>query len=148
MASDANVDGDTPDRRGGLRRGSPPRCTAHVRASHARSSSDSLPVVRWRSRSMSRTTGFNQSTSGYELSRSWHPRRRASALQIIYDDVLSVDFAACPKKLSLASGKDVFARTVIIATGVRPAKLGVRARMNSSARASLLRDLRRQLLPR
>ena len=69
--------------------------------------------------------GFNQSTSGYELSEIMASQATSFGAQIIYDDVLSVDFAACPKKLSLASGKDVFARTVIIATGVRPAKLGV-----------------------
>ena len=69
--------------------------------------------------------GFNQSTSGYELSEIMTKQATSFGAQIIYDAVLSVDFAACPKKLSLASGTELFARTVIIATGVRPAKLQV-----------------------
>ncbi len=69
--------------------------------------------------------GFNQSTSGYELSQVMEAQATQFGAETIYDAVLSVDFTACPKKLFLASGRELLAKTVIIATGVRPAKLGV-----------------------
>ena len=69
--------------------------------------------------------GFNQSTSGYELSQVMEAQATQFGAETIYDAVLSVDFTTCPKKLFLASGKELLARTVIIATGVRPAKLQI-----------------------
>lgn len=69
--------------------------------------------------------GFNQSTSGYELSQVMEAQATQFGAETIYDAVLSVDFTACPKKLFLASGKELLAKTVIIAAGVRPARLGV-----------------------
>lgn len=69
--------------------------------------------------------GFNQSTSGYELSEIMTKQATSFGAQIIYDAVLSVDFDACPKKLHMASGDDLTAKTVIIATGVRPALLSI-----------------------
>lgn len=69
--------------------------------------------------------GFNQSTSGYELSEIMASQATSFGAEIIYDGVLSVDFTQCPKKLFLASGRELASRTVIIATGVRPAKLKV-----------------------
>lgn len=69
--------------------------------------------------------GFNQSTSGYELSEIMTKQATSFGAQIIYDAVLSVDFDACPKKLHMASGDDLTTKTVIIATGVRPALLSI-----------------------
>ena len=69
--------------------------------------------------------GFNQSTSGYELSEIMTKQATSFGAQIIDDAVLSVDFDACPKKLQMASGDDLTAKTVIIATGVRPALLSI-----------------------
>ena len=79
--------------------------------------------------------GFNQSTSGYELSEIMTKQATSFGAQIIYDAVLSVDFDACPKKLHMASGDDLTAKTVIIATGVRPCS-AFRARKSSRARVS------------
>lgn len=69
--------------------------------------------------------GFNQSTSGYELSQVMESQATQFGAETIYDAVLSVDFTTCPKRLELASGKELRAKTVIIATGVRPARLKV-----------------------
>lgn len=69
--------------------------------------------------------GFNQSTSGYELSQVMEAQATQFGAETIYDAVLSVYFTTCPKKLFLASGKELLARTVIIATGVRHAKLQI-----------------------
>lgn len=69
--------------------------------------------------------GFNQSTSGYELSQIMMNQALSFGADLIYDAVLSVDFEACPKVLHMASGDDLVTKTVIIATGVRPAKLDV-----------------------
>lgn len=69
--------------------------------------------------------GFNQSKSGLELSQIMQEQATSFGAKIIYDAVLSVDFNARPKKLFCASGKVFEARTVIIATGVHPAKLKI-----------------------
>lgn len=68
--------------------------------------------------------GFNQSTSGYELSEIMADQATSFGAEFIYDQVLSVDFDKSPKVLKTASG-DIRTRTVIVATGARPAKLGI-----------------------
>lgn len=68
--------------------------------------------------------GFTQSTSGYELSEVMHSQAEHFGAETIYDEVVDVDFDSDPKKLDLAFGK-VEARSVIVATGARPAKLGL-----------------------
>lgn len=68
--------------------------------------------------------GFNQSTSGYELSEIMADQATSFGAETIYDQVTSVDFDAKPKILHTTSG-DLKAKTVIIATGARPAKLGI-----------------------
>ena len=47
--------------------------------------------------------GFNQSTSGYELSQVMEAQATQFGAETIYDAVLSVDFTTCPKKIFLAS---------------------------------------------
>ncbi len=42
--------------------------------------------------------GFNQSTSGYELSEIMASQATSFGAQIIYDDVLSVDFGGMPQE--------------------------------------------------
>lgn len=68
--------------------------------------------------------GFNQSTSGYELSEIMADQATSFGTEFIYDQVLSVDFEQSPKVLKTSSG-DIKTRTVIVATGARPAKLGI-----------------------
>ena len=68
--------------------------------------------------------GFNQSTSGYELSEIMADQATSFGAGTIYDQVTSVDFDAKPKILHTTSG-DLKAKTVINATGARPAKLGI-----------------------
>lgn len=68
--------------------------------------------------------GFNQSTSGYELSEIMSAQATSFGAEIVYDQVTSVDFDACPKVLRLTEGT-MLAKTVIVASGARPAKLGV-----------------------
>lgn len=68
--------------------------------------------------------GFNQSTSGYELSEIMSEQATSFGAEMIYDEVKSVDFDAHPKRLEMSYGT-VLAKTVIIATGARPAKLGL-----------------------
>lgn len=80
--------------------------------------------------------GFNQSTSGYELSEIMTKQATSFGAQIIYDAVLSVDFDACPKKLHMASGDDLTAKTVIIATASGLPCSAFRARKSSRARVS------------
>lgn len=68
--------------------------------------------------------GFNQSTSGYELSEIMSDQATSFGVEVVYDQVVSVDFEACPKVLRLTEGL-MLAKTVIVASGARPAKLGV-----------------------
>lgn len=69
--------------------------------------------------------GFNQSTSGYELSEIMETQATEFGAKLIYDEVSHIDFDDHPFKISLASGSDLEAKTIIIATGARPAKLGL-----------------------
>lgn len=68
--------------------------------------------------------GFNQSTSGYELAEIMSEQATSFGARIVYDDVQSVDFESRPKLIKMAYG-ELRTKTVIIATGKRPAKLGV-----------------------
>lgn len=68
--------------------------------------------------------GFNQSTSGYELSEIMSDQATSFGAEIIYDQVVAVDVDASPKTIRMVSGT-IAAKAVIVATGARPAKLGV-----------------------
>lgn len=68
--------------------------------------------------------GFNASTSGYELSEIMTDQATSFGAEMVYDQVQSVDFSVSPKVLNMAYGT-LKAKTVIIATGARPAKLGI-----------------------
>lgn len=68
--------------------------------------------------------GFFHSTSGYELSEIMSEQATNFGAQLVYDQVSSVDFQTCPKVLKMSDG-ELLAKTVIIATGARPAKLDV-----------------------
>lgn len=68
--------------------------------------------------------GFNQSTSGYELSEIMHQQAESFGAETIYDEVTNADFDASPMALTMAYGT-LEARAVIVATGARPAKLGL-----------------------
>lgn len=68
--------------------------------------------------------GFVQSTSGYELSQIMHEQAEHFGAHTIYDEVTAVDLEASPKVLTTPDGQ-LRARAVIIATGARPAKLGL-----------------------
>ncbi len=68
--------------------------------------------------------GFNQSTSGYELSSVMHDQAESFGAHTIYDEVTAVDFDAMPKVLTMAYGT-IRAKAIIVATGARPAHLGL-----------------------
>lgn len=68
--------------------------------------------------------GFFHSTSGYELSEIMSEQATNFGAELVYDQVSSVDFQACPKVLKMSDG-ELLAKTVIVATGARPAKLDV-----------------------
>jgi thioredoxin reductase (NADPH) len=68
--------------------------------------------------------GFNGSTSGYELSEIMYAQVESFGVETIYDQVVAVNFDASPMELKLAFG-EVLAKSVIVASGSRPAKLGI-----------------------
>lgn len=68
--------------------------------------------------------GFTQSTSGFELTMMMHEQATQFGARTIGEEVMAVDLAAVPKRITTAFGS-YEARAVIIATGARPAKLGL-----------------------
>lgn len=68
--------------------------------------------------------GFFHSTSGFELSEIMSEQATNFGAELVYDQVSSVDFEACPKVLKMFDG-ELLAKTVVIASGARPAKLDV-----------------------
>lgn len=68
--------------------------------------------------------GFNQSTSGYELSEIMSDQATSFGAEIVYDQVVAIDADTMPKTVRMVSGT-LAAKTIIVATGARPAKLGV-----------------------
>ncbi len=68
--------------------------------------------------------GFTLSTSGYELSEIMHGQAEHFGVQTIYDEVVGAELEGDVKTLTLAAGS-LEARSVIVASGARPAKLGL-----------------------
>ncbi len=66
--------------------------------------------------------GFTQSTSGFELTMLMHEQATKFGARTVGEEVMAVDLAASPKKITTAFGA-YEAKAVIIATGSRPAKL-------------------------
>lgn len=68
--------------------------------------------------------GYAQSTSGYELALVMQKQADVFGARLISEEVVSVDFRPGLKRIETAFG-DYRARSVIIATGARPARLGL-----------------------
>ena len=68
--------------------------------------------------------GFPQGAEGWQLAYDMQMQAESFGLEIATDDIVSVDFTAEPKKLVAASGNVYYARSVVIASGARPRKLG------------------------
>lgn len=66
--------------------------------------------------------GFTQSTSGFELTMIMHEQATTFGARTIGEEVMAVDLAAVPKRITTAFGA-YEAKAVIVATGSRPAKL-------------------------
>lgn len=67
--------------------------------------------------------GYSDSTSGYDLAVTMEDQAKGFGAQFIYEEVEGVDLDGTIKTVTTASGS-YKTRTVIIATGARPAKLG------------------------
>ncbi|MBP3369644.1 MAG: thioredoxin-disulfide reductase, partial [Clostridia bacterium] len=68
--------------------------------------------------------GFDEGIDGISLGMKMQAGAERFGAQTIYCEVLSVDFTEKIKKLTTGEG-ELFARTVIIATGADPRKLGI-----------------------
>lgn len=68
--------------------------------------------------------GFNSSTSGFELSEIMYAQATAFGAETIYDEVVRIEPIGAVKTVVCAYTQ-VKARAIIIATGARPAKLGL-----------------------
>ena len=68
--------------------------------------------------------GYAQSTSGFELAMSMHEQASIFGAKLIGEEVVGVDFSEEPKRIETAFGS-YRARSVIVATGARPTRLGL-----------------------
>lgn len=68
--------------------------------------------------------GFPDGASGIELSMDMYEQAQSFGTRFIAEELVEVDLAATPKKLITAFG-EYAARSVIVATGARPKRLGV-----------------------
>ncbi|MDO4291537.1 MAG: thioredoxin-disulfide reductase, partial [Eggerthellaceae bacterium] len=68
--------------------------------------------------------GYTASQSGFDLAMQMSEQAQSFGARVIGEEVMSVDFAATPKKIETAFGS-YEARAVVVATGARPAKLGL-----------------------
>ena len=69
--------------------------------------------------------GFPEGAEGWKLAYDMQQQAVEFGANIVTDDVAEVDFTSNPKTITAASGNVYQARTVIIASGAHPRKLGV-----------------------
>ena len=68
--------------------------------------------------------GFPQGVDGFELGMKFQEQAHRFGAETVYAEVRALDLAASPKVLKTSDG-DFYARTVVIATGAGPRKLGI-----------------------
>ncbi|MFT4229199.1 MAG: thioredoxin-disulfide reductase [Microbacterium sp.] len=69
--------------------------------------------------------GFPDGVQGPELMEKLHAQAERFGAEVLYDDVVSLELAAHPKRVTLGSGATHEAEVVIVATGSAYRKLGV-----------------------
>lgn len=69
--------------------------------------------------------GFPEGVEGWKLAYDMQQQAMAFGMKLESDDIASLDLVANPNKVTAASGTEYLARSVIVATGARPRKLGV-----------------------
>ena len=69
--------------------------------------------------------GFPEGAEGWKLAYDMQMQAQSFGAEITTADIASVDFTGAVKTLKAASGADFQARSIVIATGARPRKLGV-----------------------
>lgn len=68
--------------------------------------------------------GFAESNSGFELAEIMNKQTESFGTETVYDEVVGVELEDKVKTIKLAYG-ELKSKSVIIATGARPAKLGI-----------------------
>lgn len=68
--------------------------------------------------------GFPEGTEGFQLAYAMKQQADNFGVKTLSEEVTAVDFTATPKALTTPFGTH-YARTVVVATGARPRKLGV-----------------------
>lgn len=69
--------------------------------------------------------GFPEGIMGPDLMDAMRKQAERFGAKLVYDDVVSVDFSAGTKTLTLDGGDTITARAVVVTTGSRVRKLGV-----------------------
>jgi len=78
--------------------------------------------------------GFPEGIQGPDLMARMQEQAEKFGAEIVYDDVVSVDFSGVTKKVVLGSGAEHEAAAVIYATGSAPRKLGLEGESRLSGR--------------
>ena len=69
--------------------------------------------------------GFPEGAEGWQLAYDMQQQALRFGAKIVSEDVVAVDFESDPKRLTCASGNVFEAKSVIVATGARPRRLGI-----------------------
>ena len=69
--------------------------------------------------------GFPEGAEGWQLAYDMQQQALRFGAKIVSEDVVEVDFESDPKRLTCASGNTFQAKSVIVATGARPRRLGI-----------------------
>lgn len=69
--------------------------------------------------------GFPEGAEGWQLAYDMQQQALAFGAEIVTGDIKEVDFTSEPKTVTTAAGEAYGARTVIVASGAHPRKLGV-----------------------
>ncbi|WP_460775332.1 thioredoxin-disulfide reductase [Microbacterium sp. GXF7504] len=78
--------------------------------------------------------GFPEGIMGPDLMTKMQQQAERFGAEIVYDDVVSVDFSGTTKKVVLGSGAEHEAAAVVFATGSAPRKLGLEGESRLSGR--------------
>ena len=69
--------------------------------------------------------GFDEGVDGISLGMKMQAGAARFGVKTVYDSITEAHLTECPKRLVTAYSGEIFARTVIIATGADPRKIGV-----------------------
>jgi thioredoxin reductase (NADPH) len=114
--------------------GGPAGLSAGLYASRARMSAMIIEKAKWGGQAgtteeLENYPGSIEMPTGPKLMDRMKNQAEAFGTELVKDEVLSIDASDKIKKIKLGSGKEISAKTIIIATGAQPMMLGIPGEM-------------------